>query len=111
LTENNYQHWGFMSYDITISNTQENFSCHDDMSLLQGMENLGRRGIPVGCRGGGCGVCKVQITNGNYITKQMSRSCISQDDESNHIVLACRCFPTSDITLIVIEADSDTRTT
>lgn len=92
-----------MSYEITIENTHENFPCSENQHLLQGMESLGRHGIPVGCRGGGCGVCKVQVIAGSYTTKKMSRSCISQEDESKHIVLACRCFPTSNIKLNAIE--------
>jgi ferredoxin len=92
-----------MRYEITIENTQENYPCTEDQHLLQGMEHLGGRGIPVGCRGGGCGVCKVQVTAGSYVTKKMSRTYISPEDESNQVVLACRCFPTSDIKLIAMD--------
>jgi ferredoxin len=92
-----------MSYQVTIENTSESFRCTEGQHLLQGMESLGWSGIPVGCRRGGCGVCKVKVTSGSYEKRKMSRAFISQADESNNLVLACCCFPTSDLSLIAIE--------
>lgn len=46
-------------YDITIADTGERYSCAGHQSLLAGMEQLGRKGIPIGCRCGGCGICKI----------------------------------------------------
>ena len=46
-------------YNVVIDETGERFRCSPQESLLVGMERLGKKGIPVGCRGGGCGVCKV----------------------------------------------------
>ena len=39
---------------VHIENSAETYLCASDQDLLRGMEALGRRGIPVGCRGGGC---------------------------------------------------------
>ncbi len=89
-------------YDVLIQDTGERFACADDRSLLQGMEALGRRGIPVGCRNGGCGVCKVQVTQGHYAVRAMSREHVSEDDERSGRVLACRVRPQSDLSLRVI---------
>ena len=47
-------------FTITIDDTGESYRCVDYRSALQGMEALGKKGIPVGCRSGGCGVCKVK---------------------------------------------------
>ena len=55
-----------MHFEITITNTQECFACTGEQSLLSAMERLGRKGIPVGCRNGGCGVCKVLVRSGPY---------------------------------------------
>jgi len=89
-------------YRIHIENSGEDYSCASDLSLLRGMEVLGRRGIPVGCRGGGCGVCKVQVTSGSYVSRVMSREHVSEDDEREGRVLACRVRPCSDVHLTVI---------
>jgi ferredoxin len=36
--------------------------------------------VPVGCRGGGCGVCRVQVLSGGYESKRMSRRFVTDDD-------------------------------
>lgn len=90
------------AYTITIRDTGDSYRCADQRSLLEGMEALGKKGIPVGCRGGGCGVCKVRIETGSYSKRVMSREHISEEEEAAGTVLACRCKPTSDITLAVL---------
>jgi ferredoxin len=87
---------------VTIADTDEVFRCREDESLLLGMERLGKRGIPVGCRGGGCGVCKVQVESGTFKKRVMSRDWVSAEEEAAGIVLACRVRPLSDIRLAVL---------
>lgn len=89
-------------YNVTIEETGEVYRCKSDESLLSGMERLGKRGIPVGCRGGGCGVCKVHICSGEFERRVMSRAVVSAEEEAEGTVLACRVRPASDITLTVI---------
>ena len=84
-------------HQVTIVETGEVYRCREDETLLAGMERLGKRGIPVGCRGGGCGVCKVQVEAGEY-----SRAYVSAEEEAAGIVLACRVKPLSDIRLAVL---------
>ncbi len=89
-------------YRVTIAETSETYSCLDSRTVLEGMEALGRRGIPVGCRNGGCGVCKVHITDGSYTKRVMSREYVSESEEQQGCLLSCRVRPTSDLTLSVI---------
>lgn len=91
-----------VKYAVTIEGTGERYDCAPDESLLAGMVRLGRRGIRAGCRGGGCGVCKVEITAGVFETRAMSRDHISTDDEAQGRVLACRVYPRSDVSLRVL---------
>ncbi|WP_428425006.1 2Fe-2S iron-sulfur cluster-binding protein [Methylibium sp.] len=90
-------------YEVHIANTGEAYGCADTRTLLEGMEALARRGIPVGCRGGGCGVCKVRIETGAVRTEKMSRSHVSADEEAAGYVLACRAYPRSDLRLCAVE--------
>ncbi|HJV80219.1 MULTISPECIES: 2Fe-2S iron-sulfur cluster binding domain-containing protein [Oxalobacteraceae] len=89
-------------FTITIEDTGETFRCSDRQSLLVGMEALGKKGIPVGCRGGGCGVCKIEVTAGDYRKRAMSREHVSEEDEAEGRLLACRVTPVSDVTLKVV---------
>jgi len=90
-------------HTIHVENTDETYTCAEGLDLLRGMEALGRRGIPVGCRGGGCGICKVRVTRGEFTTRRMSRDHVCEADEAEGVVLACRCYPRSDIDLVAIE--------
>ena len=92
-----------MSYAVAIANTQESYACQADCTLLGGMEALARRGIPIGCRGGGCGVCKVRIEAGRVRTEKMSRSHVSVLEEAAGYVLACRAYPQSDVRLSAVD--------
>lgn len=91
-----------MSYKVEIADTEEEFYCKESQHLLAGMQQLGKKGIPIGCRSGGCGVCKIQINSGNYRVKKMSRDHVSVQEEDNGIALACRVSPLSDIQLQVL---------
>ncbi|ATE61324.1 2Fe-2S iron-sulfur cluster-binding protein [Thauera sinica] len=93
---------GSRSFTVSISNTGEEFVCSEEDNLLKGMEQLSRKGIPVGCRGGGCGVCKVQIDAGEFRTIKMSRAYVTHEEEASGVVLACRVFPQSDVALTVL---------
>lgn len=89
-------------HNVTIADDGSSYRCADSQTLLEGMENLGKKGIPVGCRGGGCGVCKVQVLSGSYAKRVMSRAHVSEQDEAQGRVLACRVRPTSELRLQVI---------
>lgn len=89
-------------YLITIEDTSESYTQPERKSVLEGMAALGKKGIPVGCCGGGCGVCKVEVLAGSYNKRVMSREHVSEEDEASHRVLACRIWPTSDLRLKVL---------
>lgn len=79
---------------VTIVQTGERYSCSGQESLLAGMAKLGRRGIPVGCLNGGCGVCKVRVTRGEVRKLgPVSRAHVSVDEERAGYSLACRIAP------------------
>ena len=89
-----------LEYQITLADSGARFACKDGQNVLAAMEGLGRRGIPVGCRGGGCGICRVQVVSGTrYRTQKMSRAQVSDDDQQAGICLACKLIPEEDLTL------------
>lgn len=90
-------------YAIRIRDTGEAYQCADSESLLLGMTRIGRKCIPAGCLNGGCGVCKVVIRSG-AVRKSgaMSRAHVSEQEEAQGIVLACRVQPAGPIELEVL---------
>ena len=93
---------GVVKHNVLIVETQETYKCREDEHLLRAMVQTGRKGIPSGCHGGGCGVCKVKVEKGEYNTLAMSRAHVLEQEEREGIVLACRVFPRSDMELRVI---------
>jgi ferredoxin len=84
---------------IHLAITGEHYACAESQDVLRAMEALGRRGIPIGCRNGGCGLCKVRITEGEFAHSKMSRAFVSESEEHDGVVLACRVFPRGDLAI------------
>ncbi|HBT58928.1 MAG TPA: ferredoxin [Pseudomonas sp.] len=91
-----------MKYQVRIEDTGETYSCDERESILTGMARLGRKGIPLGCRGGGCGVCKVQVVEGEFVAASMSRAHVSEQEQAVGTVLACRIMPHSNLAVQVV---------
>ncbi|HDS1234359.1 2Fe-2S iron-sulfur cluster-binding protein [Pluralibacter gergoviae] len=90
-------------FRIEVQNLQQEYQCPADKDLLRGMEGAGKKGIAVGCRGGGCGICKIEILRGKWVCKKMSASAFSAGERQKGIVLACCCYPRGPLVLRVSE--------
>jgi ferredoxin len=83
------------------------FPCAADQPVLAAMERQGlkparaTRPIRVGCRGGGCGICKVRVVSGRYHCGKMSRAKLTAAEEAEGHVLACKLFPEGDLEIEV----------
>ncbi|HEB27339.1 MAG TPA: 2Fe-2S iron-sulfur cluster binding domain-containing protein [Porticoccus sp.] len=91
-------------FKVNIKAAQEEFFCHADETLLQGMSrhpggDKMLKSIPVGCRGGGCGICRVRILEGELECKKMSVRHVTKKQQQEGLVLACRAYPRSNIEL------------
>jgi ferredoxin len=90
-------------HTVLVVETGEEYLCSSAETLLEGMARLGRKCIPVGCVNGGCGVCKVAIVKGDvHKCGEMSRAHVSEQEESQGVLLACRAMPMSAIELEVL---------
>mgnify|MGYP003675175713 CR=1 FL=1 len=89
-------------YAVTIDDTGESFYCGAEQTVLNAMVGLGRKGIPSGCHGGGCGICKIQVAAGDYTHLPMSVAHVSVHERLERFALACRVFPRSDLELKVV---------
>ncbi|TWO71287.1 2Fe-2S iron-sulfur cluster binding domain-containing protein [Caenimonas sedimenti] len=79
---------------VRLRQTGESYDCTESETLLQGMVRLGRKGIPVGCVNGGCGVCKISVCVGSVRkVGAMSRAHVSAEEEARGVCLACRVSP------------------
>ncbi len=85
-------------YNILYLDEDKSFTCKDSEDLIYAMHRAGIKPFPIGCRRGGCGICKVRVNQGEYIFERpMSKSKVSLEEEQEGIVLACCIRPTSDL--------------
>lgn len=87
-------------YLIRIDDRTETFLAPENRNLLVSMEQTQLTMIGVGCRGGGCGKCRIRVLEGGYDSKRMSRAWISEEEEAQGVVLACRIFARSDMLIV-----------
>jgi ferredoxin len=73
------------------------FVVRPERPLIDSVPHHVRAPIQIGCRGGGCGVCRVQVLEGGYRTGPMSRRFVTPDDEATRFALACKLYATTDI--------------
>ena len=83
-------------YLITVQGSGS-FFCSESERILIAMERAGQKCISVGCRNGGCGICKVKVVTGDYVSGKMSSVHIGPDDIKNNYALACRVYPRSEM--------------
>ncbi|CAG9169206.1 hypothetical protein LMG23992_01420 [Cupriavidus laharis] len=89
--------------DVCVEQTREHYVCATSESLLAGMLRLGRKGVPVGCVNGGCGVCKVRVLEGRTTRLgPLSRAHVSAEEEAQGVTLACREAPLTAVRLAVL---------
>jgi ferredoxin len=76
----------------------------DGVGHVERAQSLGRlpelrNKLPIGCRRGGCGICRARVLKGNYRSEAMSQEHVPPEDRDVGIVLCCSIFALSDISL------------
>ncbi len=88
-----------MSFQVVMADSGASFRCRPGQNVLEARAAGGGRCIPVGCRGGGCGVCRVRVIAGDYRAGRMSVAAVNAAEAGRGVVLACQLYPLSDLRL------------
>jgi CDP-4-dehydro-6-deoxyglucose reductase len=83
-----------------IANDRE-YTCADSEDLLTAARKKGVFIIPTGCLGGGCGMCKIKIVEGQYERGKCSKAVLNDAEREEHYSLACKTYPRSDMKIKV----------
>lgn len=84
-------------FQVTNRTTGDSFTCGEGQSVLKAMEQRGFKCVPVGCRGGGCGYCKIRVVEGEFKCGKMSKAHVPPEAMAKGEVLACRIYPLTDL--------------
>ena len=77
----------------------KHFFCAKGEKVLFAMEKARVKEIRVGCRGGGCGACRVHVDEGEVERLRMAKCHVSEAEAEQGFALSCRIMPKSDLTL------------
>lgn len=84
---------------LTIRSTGEVIYLGPDETVLSGLYKAGYA-YTVGCRRGGCGICKIDVTQGGFsYNRPVADSVISVEERTDGTCLSCRAVPDSDMTI------------
>ncbi len=86
-------------FQVTVIGSDKILTCQKDEPLLVALARQGYLKVPVGCRQGGCGVCKIRIVEGEFETGKMSVKHVSDAERKINYTLACKTFPKSDLAI------------
>jgi len=86
------------SYTIRFSPSGDRVTCRGDETVLGAILRSGAK-VVFGCRGGGCGVCKMRLTEGRVEHGRCSVAVLSEDDRAAGSFLSCQARPLTDLTV------------
>lgn len=90
-------------FSIKVTDSSElsyDFSCQDKQSLLDAALARGVY-IPWACKGGGCGLCKIKVEDGNYELGKSSKAVLPDHERDRNYALACKTYPTSNLSILI----------
>jgi CDP-4-dehydro-6-deoxyglucose reductase len=84
---------------VTIHPTGEVIYLEPEETVLSGLYKAGYA-YTIGCRRGGCGICKVDCREGGFsYNRPIADTVITAEERSDGTCLSCRAVPDGDITI------------
>ncbi|WP_368780872.1 2Fe-2S iron-sulfur cluster-binding protein [Alicyclobacillus fastidiosus] len=91
-----------MSYQVHVLESGQVLNVSEGEKLLDAAVRQGERAILQGCRGGGCGMCKVRVITGDYdLVGKCSVVVLPPGDRQAGYVLSCKTVMKSNAVISV----------
>src|SRR3954464_2815479 len=91
--------------DVTILPDGVHLATLPDETLLRALGRVGLR-YRVGCKRGGCGICKVQLLLGEVrYERPIAASGLAADERVEGISLSCRAVPLTNVVIALQDGD------
>jgi ferredoxin len=91
-------------FTITLSPVGHTISCGPDDTVLAAILRSGAS-VMFGCRGGGCGTCKMHLTTGRVEHGRCSVAVLPEEDKAGGWFLSCQARPLADLTIELLPAN------
>lgn len=83
-------------YAVAFSPLGDTVVCRGDETVLAAILRSGAK-VVFGCRGGGCGACKMRLISGRVEHGRCSSAVLSPDEKQAGSFLSCQARPLSDL--------------
>ena len=91
-------------YTITLSPIGDAIVCRPGENVLGAILRSGAK-VVFGCKGGGCGACKMQLRSGAVDHGRCSVAVLPDEDKESGAFLSCQARPLSDLTVELTAAN------
>ena len=86
------------AHSITLSPIGDTVVCRRDDTVLGAILRSGAK-VVFGCRGGGCGACKMRLGSGTVDHGRCSAAVLTAGEKENGFFLSCQARALSDLTI------------
>ncbi len=87
---------------FSIHINDQSFLCTETITVVEAAK-IQTAKVPFGCNGGGCGICKVKVVEGQYKLDDCAKNALSDEEKKNGFVFLCKTYPLSDLQLELIK--------
>ncbi len=92
------------NYTVRFSLPGDTVACRDGETVLAAIMRSGAK-VMFGCRGGGCGTCKMRLISGRVDDGRCSAAVLPEAEKREGAFLSCQARPLSDLTVELTEAN------
>ena len=91
-------------HEIRLRPVGEAVVCDPEETVLSAILRSGAS-VVFGCRGGGCGTCKMRLISGAVEHGRCSAAVLPEDERRSGAFLSCQARPTGDVTVELTPAN------
>jgi ferredoxin len=91
-------------YTITLSPVGDTAPCSPEETVLAAILGSGAS-VMFGCRGGGCGTCRMRVISGKVEHGHSSAAVLPEEDRESGWFLSCQARALSDLTIELTAAN------
>ena len=96
---------------ITVDGHEVDVECQPGETILEALHREGHA-LRVGCRRGGCGVCKVDVLSGEFAYhRPIADKVLTDEEKASGVCLTCRAEAVTDLHIRLRQDDLKRRTT